>query len=179
MEPPRLNSIRPAMKSAVRMSIALATSPPTSTREPAPKTMPFGLTSTTCPFDDSCPNSADGSAPITRFSDTDCAFGICTCTLACAPMSKLSQLMAARVEVCSMSMRAPLCRTDACPATTLAPVGRAVAAGGPLAPAAEASPEPSSPATSTAPTTLLRLPRPRAHSATATKVPRLSFQTRR
>src|SRR5258708_31303098 len=75
------------------MSSVDATSPFTSTRDPAPNTMPFGLTRKTRPFDCNAPRICDGSCPTIRFS-TALAAPCCTKrAVSPAPMLKPGQLM--------------------------------------------------------------------------------------
>ena len=48
------------MKLSLEISAEVATSPDTSTREPFPNTMPFGLTSATCPLAVRLPRICEG-----------------------------------------------------------------------------------------------------------------------
>src|SRR5438105_10855777 len=75
------------------MSSVEATSPFTSTREPAPNTMPFGLRRKTCPFDCSAPRICDGSCPTIRFSTALVAPCCTKRAVSPAPMLKPGQLM--------------------------------------------------------------------------------------
>ena len=65
---PALKFILPARKSLSEIARLEATSPFTSTREPAPNSMPLGLTRNTRPFDCSAPRISEGCWPVMRLS---------------------------------------------------------------------------------------------------------------
>ncbi len=147
--------------------------------------MPAGLLKKTCPFDVMRPKIWLGCASSTRFSVTLALLGCLKFTCALAPRLKLCQSMAARWLLWVTSKRAPLLPMTAWPATTWPPWGKVLAGGaawahpkpsansaGKLRSTAISAPKPLAPA-------MLRLPRPRLSSLTATQVPLHSFQTRR
>ena len=123
-------SRRPRCSPAADGSSVLATSAPTSSREPAPNTMPRGLTRKTVPSACSEPRISDGSPPVTRLSSTEVAAGWLMRTASPAPIEKPRQSTVARSPLCTMSIEpgAAPAFTATCPCTTEAPSGSARAA---------------------------------------------------
>ncbi len=120
----------PSASAVVSAFSVVATRPPTSTREPAPKITPRGFDRNTRPSACSWPRISEGSAPVTRLNSTAAASGWRMCTRSPAAMEKLDQSSAARGVDCRISSwRAPSARTLALPAVNTAPSGRAQPAG--------------------------------------------------
>ena len=74
--PPELvNTLRPAMKSALLMLSVDATKPPTLTCEPAPNSTPFGFKIKTWPLAVRLPRKLLGLLPVMRLSAMAWALG--------------------------------------------------------------------------------------------------------
>ncbi len=173
-----VNLACPAKKSlSPRLSVE-ATKPPTFTLACGPNKMPLGLSKNTWPLDDRRPKMLEASAPSTRLSSTAWLLGCTNCTPSPAPMLKLCQLMTALGVVWVMVLCWALLLILAAPAATTPPWGKAAACG--PKPMAKASAS----ALSAPPAAVLVqeevfLPPLWAFSATATKVPVVSFQRER
>ena len=92
--------------------------------EPAPKVMPFGLISSTRPFDCNAPKMTDGFTPTTRFKtvlEADCCRKR---VISLAPIEKPCQLMIEPGEFVTCS-KLPLLVKETWPLMTVAPVGLA------------------------------------------------------
>ena len=164
------------MKSSADIASVEASRPPTSTCAPGAKRMPLGLRRNTRPLAESRPNNCEGSTPCTRLSAIALAEGWLKVTAALAPMLKDCQSMATRSVLCWMASVAPVWLMFAVPATTRAPVGSCVGAGG-LGGAASTTVLLASASATTCPA--VRLPRPLAFSETAAQVRVASFQSER
>ena len=124
----------------------------------------------------------EASIPTTRLRATDALLGITNSTRLFAPMLKLSQFMARRLELCCTISDWPWVLTVPAPPTTCPPVGSCAGGGPPWAAAPVASTAATAAVATTAPPARPlpgRLPRPRAHSATATRLCVKWFQTSR
>ena len=116
----------PARKSEFDKFSVEATSPATSTVEPAPNSTPFGLIRKTRPFDCSVPNMTDGSAPTTRLSTELAADCWMKRVISFVPIENPRQLIIALGEFV-IDSRLPCWLILALPETTDAPVGLASA----------------------------------------------------
>ncbi len=123
MEPPSpAKARRPARKSASLMESVEARKPWVSTRLPAPKITPFGLTRNTLPLLVSDPRSADGSRPVTRFSTTLAALFCWKRVVSPAPIENDPQLMMAPGVLVTVSCL-PAVENVAPPLTTTGAAG--------------------------------------------------------
>ncbi len=138
-------SAPPAMKASFAISAVETTSPPTSTRDPAPNSTPLGLIRNTRPLAVSDPRIELASPPKTRFSVMEVVPGWLNRALSPAFSEKLRQSMIAR-SLCWVTTIWPLPSpaTVADPATTCAPSGLA-SAGVASAPGSIADPRSSAP----------------------------------
>ncbi len=179
LAPLREKTALPARKSASVIDRVEATSPPTSTWLPLPNSTPFRLISHTWPLAESLPWIWLASPAMTRLRATALVEGWMNWTAALLPMLKLCQLMMALSEPWVTVIWLPLWATPAWPATTWAPVGRALAAKVPAA-WAKAGSKMAAPSSSAAGLRAwpLLLPRPRADSGAGTRRWVWSFQTR-
>ena len=129
VEPARPSKLwRPAMKSSLRMSWVVATSPPTSTLAFGPNRMPFGLTSQTCPLAVSRPMMAEGSGPVTRLRVMELASGCWK--LVCSPSAmpkRFQSITAFGVDWMTSSRPGPVDWMTALPSVTTPPSGLAKA----------------------------------------------------
>ena len=79
------------------MSVVVATRPLTSTREPAPKRIPFVLSSNTRPFDDRVPKISETLPPVTRLTETELDDGMLK--FVTSPRSMLNERQSIREEL--------------------------------------------------------------------------------
>ena len=172
----------PAMKSASLSCSVLATSPPTFTCEPAPNTMPLGLTRYTWPLALSWPKICVALWSLMRLSAWLLLPGCTNWTVASRPMPKLLQFVTSLSDAWFTVSVLPDCWMLPVPRTICPPVGSVVAAGGaaplPALAAPASMPSATAAATPAAPARL-RLPLDRTCSATATKLWLASLQTSR
>ena len=122
-----VNASLPAFRFASVMPIAETTSDWAFTSEPLVNSTPDWLISTSWSLAVILPAITDGSGPTTWLMVTDCADGAVNDTVPAVPTSKLRQFTEAEEVLCVTSSVAPLWLMVAAPATTLPPVGNAVA----------------------------------------------------
>ena len=112
-------------ESWVALRAALATSPPTSTRAPAPKMTPFGLSRNTFPLELRLPRIWDWSLPMTRLMATESEPGWTKRTELPAPMLKDCQSTPSFEVVWLIVIWLPVRAISAAPCVTFAPCGSA------------------------------------------------------
>src|SRR3989338_6908681 len=116
----------PAIKAtSSSISLVVATSDPTSTREVAPKTMPFGLIITNLPLAEIFPSMRDDLVSVMRLTVTEFSDGCWKVTFSCCATSKLFQRIMARFELCWITVSAHAWVTKAAPPTMSDPSGAA------------------------------------------------------
>lgn len=114
------------MKSLLEIFSELATSPPTSTMEPAPNSTPWGLIKNTWPLAFRWPRICEPSLPVTRLSATDDAPGWRKLTWAFLPILNVSHVAIRRSLPWFTVRTLPLLVMVPLPATTWPLVGKAL-----------------------------------------------------